>query len=266
MFFPSRKPRHFSAKSSVVAGCSILLLLLTAAVSARADERVAMLHPVGAVSLNDVAVARAMPVFVGDRIKTGDGASATIIAEGTQVTLPADSAVVYMQHEILVLQNTAVISTLKGMAVRSGAFKISPDATAASHFEVARGNSGVSVTATTGSLSIDDGTGSVELSAGNTFSRNAESSSIAGAKSGPIIPSTANRYEFFGDNKGGHPQPPPPPPPPPCPPRRCQRPPESPSHPCDPRYDPDHCCHDQGHGGGQGSGGGQGGGGGSGSW
>jgi hypothetical protein len=198
------------------------LVLLFVTLSARADEqRAAILHPIGEVTVNDVAAIRPIPVLVGDQISTGHGATATIISEGSQVAMPADSTIVYTNRQVMVLRNSAVITTLTGMTARTGALTISPVSHAsASQFEITRGKFGTKVTAATGSVAIADSTGSVELAAGNSVVRD-PASQPSGISSASKIP--APKDPLFGVSGDKRKQ---------SPPRRCPRPPESPTHRC----------------------------------
>jgi hypothetical protein len=211
---------------------AIFLSLLGAAIPTLADQSVAILHPMGSVSVNDVAVARPIPVFVGDRITTGDGSTATVVSEGTQVAVSANSSIVYMPHEVMVLRNTAVISTVNGMTARTGALKISPDSSTPAQFAIVRGDSGTRVTATNGSLSLEDGAQNVRLAAGNSLVFDLALAASSGAGGGKLIPSP-NEVDFDHSGDKDHN---------PCPPRRCHRHPESPSRPCHPdHHDEDDC-------------------------
>jgi hypothetical protein len=169
---------------------AILILLLAVAIPVLADDSVAMVHPAGSVTVNDAAVVRPTPVFVGDRITTGESSTATVISEGTQVAVGANSSIVYMPHEVMVLRNTAVITTLNGMAARTGALKASPDASTPVQYAVVRSDSGTRVTATYGSLSLQNSAQSVRLIAGNSLVFDlASAPNHAGA---PLVPPPTN--------------------------------------------------------------------------
>jgi uncharacterized membrane protein YgcG len=211
------------------------LLCLFGTLSARADERAAILHPTGSVTVNDVPATRPIPVLVGDQIVTGHEATATIISEGTQVAMAPDSTIVYTTRQVMVLRNSAVITTLNGMVARTGALTISPvSRDSASQFEITRGNFGTKVTAATGSVAIADAAGSVQLAAGNSVVRDSPSPlGSSGISAGSKIPDPKDPLSFslLGNNRN-------------CPPRRCKRPPESPTHHCHP---PPHGWDDQAH-------------------
>ncbi len=215
------------------------LLCLIGALSARADERTAILHPTGSVTVNDVPATRPVPVLVGDQIVTGHDATATIISQGTQVAMASDSTIVYTTRQVMVLRNCAVITTVNGMAARTGALTISPvSGNSASQFEITRGNFGTKVTAATGSVAIADAAGSVQLAAGNSVVRDSASQfGSSGSSTGSKIPEPKDPLSFsvLGNNKN-------------CPPRRCKRPPESPTHHCHPSGPPPrHGWDDQAH-------------------
>jgi hypothetical protein len=177
-------------------------------------------------------------VLVGDQIVTGHEATATIISEGTQVAMAPDSTIVYTTHQVMVLRNSAVITTLNGMAARTGALTISPvSRDSASQFEITRGNFGTKVTAATGSVAIADAAGSVQLAAGNSVVRDSASQfGSSGISAGSKIPAAKDPLSFsvLGNNRN-------------CPPRRCKRPPESPTHHCHPFPPPRHGWDDQAH-------------------
>jgi hypothetical protein len=228
-----------------------LMFALTMVTSARADERVGMLHPIGSVTVNDAAAARPVALFDGDRVATGAAGSATIVSEGTQVFVPENSTVMYMQHEVVVLKNRAVITTLNGMSARAGGLKVAPEASESTQFSLVRDDAATTVRAITGSVSLRDADGAMPLNAGNSMRVDAFAAASEGGKQQSFFHSISGEEsgDWFGGGGGGgghHRFPPPPPPPP----RRCHRPPESPTHHCDPFHDPFHCCfHDGGHGG-----------------
>jgi hypothetical protein len=230
--------QHVASHFATCAHLALPLLLLIGALSARADDRAAILHPTGSVTVNDVPATRPIPILVGDQIVTGHGATATIISEGTQVAMSSDSTIVYTNRQVMVLRNSAVITTLNGMAARTGALTISPVSRgSASQFEITRGNFGTKVTAATGSVAVADATGSVQLEAGNSVIRDSASQSgSSGISTGSKIPEPKDPLEFsvLGNNKY-------------CPPRRCKRPPESPTHHCHPAPPPAHGWDDQAH-------------------
>jgi hypothetical protein len=235
MTTPDVRDREFRVRYFMrsVFQLAIILSLLGVAIPAVADQSVAILHPMGSVSVNDIAVARPIPVFVGDRITTGDASTATVVSEGTQVAVSANSSIVYMPHEVMVLRNSAVISTVNGMMARTGALKISPEASAPAQFAVIRSDSGTRVTATNGALSLQNGAQNVRLAAGNSLEFDLAEATNASAGNGTLIPSPNN--VTLNDSNGNNNNP--------CPPRRCQKPPESPIRPCHPGYYYDDNCH-----------------------
>ena len=156
----------FRLKSTAKYGQISLLFVCVGAVHLTAQ--VAILHPSGAVSVNNVAVNRPVPVFSGDKITTGNGATATIQASGTQVALSPGSSVVYGDRQIDVLENGATVSTLHGMTARFEGMTVSPTANTASQFEIRKEEDGTRVIATSGSVSVTDGKRSKSLNAGDS--------------------------------------------------------------------------------------------------
>jgi len=154
--------RFFMKYSPIVA----LVLFLGAL---QATAQVAILHPSGAVSVNNVAVNQPVPVFAGDRIATGSGATATIQSAGNRVSLPSGSSVVYGPHEVQVFDSGATISSMNGMTARFQGLTVSSPPNAAAQFEVRQDTAGTMVIATTGSVSVSDGTQAKSLAAGNSL-------------------------------------------------------------------------------------------------
>jgi hypothetical protein len=219
---------------------AILLFLVPLAIGSpalAAGERAAVIYPNEAVSLNGVPISRATPVFPGDTIATGPGATATIISEGTQIALPEIAVVTYGEHSVMVVQNGARISTVNGFVAHSGFLTVSPQANSGAEFELKEDPSGTRVTSRTGSLSIDDGRQVVRLDSGNSLLRNSASGSsnllnpakVSSASAFAQLHGTsgAGGDEFEADDRGRDGG------------RHCRpcRPPESPIRPCHHHHD-----------------------------
>jgi hypothetical protein len=180
---------------------ALLALSLAPLSSARADAIVAMLYAHGWVRINDSWVGRSAPVFVGDKITTAENSSATIISMGTQVFLPAQSAIAYENGVIQILQNRALITTLSHMGARAGPLTITPSSTIA-QFEVSEELREMRVSAQQGFLSVADGERVISLSSGmsllydsgsgsfSMLSRNAASSTKAQSQASNNRPNT----------------------------------------------------------------------------
>jgi hypothetical protein len=154
--------RFFTKSNQIMA-----VLVLLGAVQATAQ--VAILHPSGAVSVNNVSVSQATPVFSGDKIATGSGGTATIQSSGNQVSMPSGSSVVYGTHEVQVFDNGATISSVNGMTARFEGLTVSSSPNTAAEFEVRKDTSGTMVIATSGTLSVSDGHDAKSLDAGNSL-------------------------------------------------------------------------------------------------
>jgi hypothetical protein len=151
---------------------AVLLFFLPLAIGSpvlAAGERAAVIYPNQTVSLNGVPISRATPVFPGDTIATGKGATATIISEGTQIAVPEIAVVTYGEHSLVVVQNGARISTVNGFVAHSGFLTVSPQANSGAEFELKEDSSGTRVTSRSGLLSIDDGRQVVHVDSGNSF-------------------------------------------------------------------------------------------------
>src|SRR5271168_743737 len=165
--------RFHLAKSLIVLLFFVSLLLGRSALAA--GEHAAVIFPNNTVSLNGIPITRATPVFPGDTLATGPGATATIISEGTQIAVPEIAVVTYGEHSVMVVQNGARISTVNGFVAHSGFLTVSPQANSGAEFELKEDPSGTRVTSTTGSLSIDDGRKVVRLDSGNSILRSPSS-------------------------------------------------------------------------------------------
>jgi hypothetical protein len=162
-----------------------------------AGEHAAVIFPNNTVSLNGIPITRATPVFPGDTVATGPGATATIISEGTQIAVPEIAVVTYGEHSVMVVRNGARISTVNGFVAHSGFLTVSPQANAGAEFELKEDPLGTRVTSRTGSLSITDGRQVVRLDSGNSF--------LHSPSSGPsnlLVPGSASTAAAFAQLHG----------------------------------------------------------------
>ena len=103
-----------------------LVSLLLGSTALAASEHAAVIFPNNMVSLNGVPITRVSPVFSGDTVATRKDASATIISEGTQITLRENAMVTFGEHSLLVVRNGARISTVNGFVAHSAFLTVSP--------------------------------------------------------------------------------------------------------------------------------------------
>jgi hypothetical protein len=151
--------------------CWFLLLIFPSAVMA-AEMEPAMLSADGAVMVNGKNAPFSTAVFPGDQIATGKDASATVVAKGTTIVLPADSKIVYGRKAIQMEQGRVVITTQSGTQVRLGNLSITP-ALKMAKFQLYQKGHEMAVASLEGELDISDGVESIVLPAGEMMTHSA---------------------------------------------------------------------------------------------
>jgi hypothetical protein len=131
-----------------------------------ADATSAMLNATGYVSVNDSPVERATAIFPGDKVKTGPNSMATLTNEGSSVTVPGNSSLVFSKSFVNVLCGTALVSTSRGMSVRVSNLLVQPARGAQTRFQITQNEGQLQIIAREGTLAIDNGSTTSSLQAG----------------------------------------------------------------------------------------------------
>ena len=143
----------------------VLVVLFPASV-VMADAMSAMLNAAGNVTVNGNPIERAMAVFPGDKVQTGANSIATLTSEGSSVTVPANSSLVFSKSFVNVLCGTALVTTSRGLPVRVSKLLVQPARGAQGRFQVTQNEGQLQITAREGTLAIDNGATTSSLQAG----------------------------------------------------------------------------------------------------
>ena len=80
--------------------CGIVLISFATSIPVHAAQPNGMLYASGAVTVNRNPVNRSVAVFAGDIITTGMNATATIVSNGSSLSVPPNSTIVYGQKAV----------------------------------------------------------------------------------------------------------------------------------------------------------------------
>ena len=153
-------------RESLVKSLAWILVVVFPASLMMADATSAMLIGSGGVSVNGSPIERATAVFPGDKVQTGPNAMATLTSEGSSVTVPGNSSLIFTKNFVNVLCGTAVVSTTHGLPVRVSHMLVQPARGAQSRFQVTQKEGELQIIAREGSLAIDNGSSTSALQAG----------------------------------------------------------------------------------------------------
>jgi hypothetical protein len=131
-----------------------------------ADATSAMLNANGNVTVNGSPVERAMAIFAGDKVQTGANSIATLTNEGSSVTVPGNSSLVFSKSFVNVLCGTALVSTSRGLSVRVSNLLVQPARGAHARFQITQNEGQLQIIAREGTLAIDNGAATSSLQAG----------------------------------------------------------------------------------------------------
>jgi len=131
-----------------------------------ANATSAMLKVTGNVAVNGSPIDRATAVFPGDKVQTGPNSMATLTSEGSSVTVPGNSSLVFSKNFVNVLCGTALISTSRGLPVRVSNLLVQPPQGAPARFQVTQKDGQLQIIARQGTLAIDNGTATSALQPG----------------------------------------------------------------------------------------------------
>ncbi|HYN14747.1 MAG TPA: hypothetical protein VES66_03040 [Terriglobales bacterium] len=142
-----------------------MVVLLPASI-VMADATRAMLNATGNVSVNGSPIERATAIFPGDKVQTGPNSMATLTNEGSSVTVPGNSSLVFSRSFVNVLCGTALVSTSRGMSVRVSNLLVQPARGTQARFQITQNEGQLQIIAREGTLAIDNGATTSSLQAG----------------------------------------------------------------------------------------------------
>ncbi len=171
------------ARPAMFRASAWLLILVFPAASILADVGPAVLMPAGNVRVNGRETARAMAVFSGDRIQTGES-SAAITLKGTTILLPSHTAVVLGPESVQLSEGRALLATSGGTVLTVGGIKVAPALKERARFEVTHARGEVRITSLEGRITVSDGKQEMLLEAGKMLT-------VASAGY-PPVPGSAN--------------------------------------------------------------------------
>jgi hypothetical protein len=147
--------------------CWILIAITPASlVAADVDSGAAMLYGKGPVWLNGRPLPRSSAVFPGDLIQTQPESLATLDASGSGVIVFQDSMVKFQGNAVSLEHGSVSVATSKGMVALAKNITVTPASQAWTEFEVADSNGTVQVVATKGSVNVNCGKTTANLSEG----------------------------------------------------------------------------------------------------
>ena len=182
--------RGIPAKFSILS----VVLVCAAALNAQSSSG-AIVYVHGNVMVNGATPGQSTSIFAGDRLDTADSSVATINRTGSSVVVNPNSSVEYGQSAIQVMHGTARVSTLTGMSAMAGPLTITPEGSKAK-FDVMQTTEGIIVAPREGSLSVRDGSNSIDLQPGESRLFKTGKESLAQAGQSSLLPS--GQVKAFG--------------------------------------------------------------------
>ena len=153
-------------RESLVKYWAWILVVALPASMLMADATSAMLRASGSVSVNGSPIEQATAVFPGDRVQTGANSIATLTNEGSSVTIPGNSSLVFSKSFVNVLCGTAMVTTHRGMSVRVSNLLVQPARGEQARFQVTQKEGELQIIAREGTLAIDNGAATSSLAPG----------------------------------------------------------------------------------------------------
>jgi hypothetical protein len=143
-----------------------ILIVVFPASMVMAYATAAMLRASGNVAVNGSPIEQATAIFPGDKVQTAANSIATLTNEGSSVTVPGNSSLVFSRSFVNVLCGTALVSTRRGMSVRVSNLLVQPARGAPARFQVTQNEGQLQIIAREGTLAIDNGATSSSLAPG----------------------------------------------------------------------------------------------------
>ena len=153
-------------RESLVRYLAWVLVVLFPASIVMADATSAMLNGAGNVTVNNSPIERATAIFPGDKVQTGANSIATLTSEGSSVTVPGNSSLVFSRSFLNVLCGTALVSTSRGLPVRVSNLLVQPVRGTHTRFQVTQNEGQLQIIAREGTLAIDNGATTSSLQPG----------------------------------------------------------------------------------------------------
>lgn len=148
--------------------CWVLIAMTPAAMLGTDGEAGgAMLYGQGTVWLNDKPLPRSSAVFPGDVIQTQQESVATLDAPGSGVVVLPDSRVKLQENAISLERGSVSVATSKGMVALAQKVIVTPASNSWTEFEMRDTNGAVEVVASQGSVNVNCGKGTANLSPGD---------------------------------------------------------------------------------------------------
>lgn len=148
-------------------GFLVLMLLVLFSSSAICDQTYgAILLASGPVALNGTSTNGGSAVFIGDTIETRDS-SVTLSRQGTTISAPAKSTIVYRESTIELAAGSLEVRTVSGMSVTASQVNVSP-VSGNAIFQVKRQNGEILIAAKSGDLRVADGVSQKIVQQGQT--------------------------------------------------------------------------------------------------
>ena len=142
------------------------LVAITPASLLAADSGGAMLYGRGPVLLNGSPLPNSSAVFPGDLIKTQPESLATLDASGSGVIVLPDSVVKFEGKAVTLEHGSVNVATSVGMVAIAGVVTVTPASNTWTEFEVGNTNGTVQVFASKGSVSVNCGKDTANLTEG----------------------------------------------------------------------------------------------------
>jgi hypothetical protein len=133
-----------------------------------ADVPSAVLYANGNVNVNGKKVVRSTSVFDGDSIQTAADGGSVVTLNGSSVSLPGGSRVVFAKNGIQVLAGGVSIKTSQRMTASVGGYQILPEELD-SQFQVLQTGKKVQIAAVRGKLAVQSGATMLSLAAGKSM-------------------------------------------------------------------------------------------------
>ena len=202
-------------RESLVKSLAWVLVVLFPASIVLADATSAMLNANGNVSVNGTPVERATAIFPGDKVQTGPNSIATLTSEGSSVTVPGNSSLVFSRSFVNVLCGTATVATSRGMSVRVSHLLVQPARGEQARFQITQNEGQLQIIAREGTLAIDNGATTSSLQAGRMLTAPATCMAApyaddqTGSSQGPTQDQDNNKKKKGGAAPSGRTGPPP---------------------------------------------------------
>jgi hypothetical protein len=146
--------------------CCLMVLVFPAQMMLAADTAAAMLYTNGAAWLNGSEVPKSAAVFTGDLLQTRPNSTASIQANGSNVTVMADTLVKFEGPAVELEHGAVRVTTSRGLAARAGDVTVKPASDSWTEFQVTDVDGQVQIAANKGDLTVQDDKGTTTVTQG----------------------------------------------------------------------------------------------------